>query len=943
MGCDPDGEKQRQAILTADADADGFSIEDGDCNDAMPEVFPDAEELCDGLDNDCDTVTDEGTQHLWYLDGDGDGYGNPSTEVDACDQPAGYIPTSGDCDDNNPFVSPDAEEGCDLIDQDCDGQVDEEVERYWFEDKDQDGYGDPDSAWSGCDAPEGYVNNDFDCDDTDERMNSLAEDICDSVDNDCDGVLDEDPEHPHFADNDNDGFGDPSDVVYACEAQVGRVPNDSDCDDTLPSVFPGAAEYCNAVDDDCDLAIDEGEAIDALVFFLDDDNDGFGGTTEVKRCEAPTGYTSVGEDCLDTDSAVFPGADEYCNDADDDCDDAVDESGAVDETTFYVDFDGDGYGDADFSQDACDAPTGWVSDSTDCDDSRSDVNPGELERCDDIDNDCDGDEDESGSIGESTWYTDNDGDSYGDPTLSTTACDQPGDAVDNDEDCDDSNASVSPDATEVCDSADNDCDGTTDENDATDALTWYADGDTDTYGDATKTLIACDQPNGYVSDDQDCDDGDATIYPGAHETWYDGVDSDCDDWSDYDADTDGFDSDQYSGTDCDDTNSAINTDATEVCDDGVDDDCSGVADDGCVEEHCGNISSSETWAAGDHELTCDVEVLGGATLTIEDGAKIAMHTGTRLIIGDTGAGELYADGSSAGIYFTSAASSPAAGDWDSVFVGSKATGSTYLNGLNLEYGGSGGACLEFDASVSMTLSDSTVQDCSGYGIYVDGTVGLDDISVTNASDCGVYVADTGGLLGLTGTLSGNGSYPISIPISVADQLDASTSSYKGNTRDSIELRGGAVVADLTLPQVDVDYRITDDVHVYDSSGPQLTFDQITVEMASGVAIGVGQSGPGDLQILTSTVTSDQASPLNGDWSAITLGGNASSTVIQNSTIEYGGGGTAGGMIECDNAGGNITNSVIQHSATYGIYTDSTCGLTLSGNTYANNTSGDTNF
>ena len=49
------------------------------------------------------------------------------------------------------------------------------------------------------------------------------------------------------------------------------------------------------------------------------------------------------------------------------------------------------------------------------------------------------------------------------------------------------------------------------------------------------------------------------------------------------------------------------------------------------------------------------------------------------------------------------------------------------------------------------------------------------------------------------------------------------------------------------------------------------------------------------------------------------------------------------MIECDNAGGNITNSVIQHSATYGIYTDSTCGLTLSGNTYANNTSGDTNF
>ena len=947
MGCDPTGEKALEAILTADADADGFTIQDGDCNDTLPEVYPDATEICDGLDNDCDTRTDEGTEHLWYLDVDDDGYGNPATEVDACTQPEGYIPTGGDCDDNHPEVAPGAPERCDEVDEDCDGAVDEDVESSWYIDVDEDGYGDPEGAWSGCDAPAGYVTNDFDCNDDDERMNSLADDICDNVDNDCDGDLDEDPDVPHFMDSDGDGWGDPLDVLMACEAQTGRVPDDTDCDDTLPGVFPGAAEYCNDIDDDCDLAIDEGEAQDALRWNLDDDGDGYGGPSEVKACSAPTGFVGNADDCDDTDTAIHPTADEYCNEVDDDCDNAVDESGALDETTWYVDFDNDQYGDVDFPLDACDQPAGYVADATDCDDSRDDVNPGETEVCDSRDNNCDGYQDEAGSIGESTWYADVDGDSYGDASDTTTSCDQPGDYVENDDDCDDSNASVSPDATEVCDSADNDCDGTVDENDAADATTWYADSDNDSFGDKSTSLVACDQPSGYVSDKTDCDDGDGTINPSAADTWYDGIDSDCAGDNDYDADADGWDSDGYGGDDCDDTNADINPDAEEVCDDLVDDDCSGVADDGCAEEHCGALASSETWAAGDHLVTCDVTVDNNYVLSIDPGAKIAMDSGTSVKVGTLGSGEIYAIGSSLDpVVFTSHQSPPSAGDWDGVYIGSGTTGNTDLQYVTFEYGGAGNACLDIDASVNLALTDIKAEYCQGSGIHQRGT----PVTITNADlqyngANGIYVKTGSGLSSFSGTVSNNTSYPVSIPASVADMLDVTSSTYSGNTVDYIALRADTINANLTLPVADVDYRVVGKLTVEDSVNyPVLTIDNVTVEMAGSTSIEVGTSTWGDIQILTATVTSAEPTPGNGDWGTISLGSHVSSSSITNSTIEYGGGGTTGGTIECDQAYGAITNSTIQYSATWGVYaTTSGCLLNLSGNTYGNNTSGDVNF
>jgi hypothetical protein len=207
-----------------------------------------------------------------------------------------------------------------------------------------------------------------------------------------------------------------------------------------------------------------------------------------------------------------------------------------------------------------------VTDATDCDDTSDDVNPGVAEVCNGTDDDCDGDIDDDDSSLDtssgSTWYDDGDGDGYGDASVPVQACVQPSGTVTDDTDCDDLAASINPGATEVCNSLDDDCDGLTDDDDGsldtTTATTWYADSDGDGYGDASATTLTCDAPSGYGSDDTDCDDGDATVYPGAADTWYDGVDSDCAGDDDDDADGDGEAPYAAGGTDCDDDDATVN-------------------------------------------------------------------------------------------------------------------------------------------------------------------------------------------------------------------------------------------------------------------------------------------------------------------------------------------------------------------------------------------------
>ncbi len=123
-----------------------------------------------------------------------------------------------------------------------------------------------------------------------------------------------------------------------------------------------------------------------------------------------------------------------------------------------------------------------------------------------------------------TWYADADSDNYGDAAAATTACDPPTGTVDNDLDCDDADAQVNPDAIELCNDEDDDCDGATDEDVGT---TWFADTDLDGVGDAANAVTACSAPAGYVAEAGDCDDRNENVYPGAVDVCS-GIDEDCD-------------------------------------------------------------------------------------------------------------------------------------------------------------------------------------------------------------------------------------------------------------------------------------------------------------------------------------------------------------------------------------------------------------------------------
>ena len=359
------------ATLDDDLDQDGYGL-DQDCDDGDALVNPAASELCDGVDNDCSGEIDDAVGDLWYDDDDGDSYGDPDTESQSCDGESGQVADNTDCNDAEALSFPGNPEVCDGIDNDCSGSVDDGVESTFYADADGDGHGDLAAPTLACEPPSGYTADATDCDDTNAQISPVATEICDTLDNNCDGDTDEDSAadaSTWYSDSDGDTYGDASASTVSCSAPSGYVADDSDCDDGDVNLNPDTLWYQDA------------------------DSDSYGNSgRSLSSCEQPSGYVSDNTDCEDLDAEIHPAASEVCDGIDNDCDTLVDDDDTpTDPTTWYSDSDADGYGDSTLSTSACDAPTGYVADNTDCDDTALDVNPGETEVCDGTDHDCDGD------------------------------------------------------------------------------------------------------------------------------------------------------------------------------------------------------------------------------------------------------------------------------------------------------------------------------------------------------------------------------------------------------------------------------------------------------------------------------------------------------------------------------------------------------------------------
>jgi MYXO-CTERM domain-containing protein len=497
----------------------------GDCDDTLASVYPGAAEACDGVYNDCSTPTEPWSTAIGPAnerDSDGDGQvecDRASTTPWLATTAAGAAlpaPTGGcDCDDLDDATYTGASEVCDGQYNECGSRPSNPVascpsrpsagpqpadER----DDDSDGYVEcvgPVSPWAGARAPLGGG----DCDDTSVSTHPNAAELCDGINNTCDGTGVPDDE----VDDDGDRY-------VECDRRGGvpwlgtPINGGWDCDDLDPLVHPGI------------------EAAAPLVCMRDLDGDGYG-DSNVDEEPDPTSDTpplQPGDDCDDTDPFVNPDAVETCDTVgDDDCDGSPNSQGggpiplSSTEGTqeLYLDNDGDGFGQlGGVVFNACLLTPGFSPSASDCNDGNAEIYPGHAELCNLVDDDCDGNVDEPESLdadplvsGCIELYRDQDGDFYGDRETSACICLNSGDSVAYADgfayvqapgDCDDGDDRTHP--LSCNDGIDNDLDGLIDGLDPGDPTS----GDPDCLYGLNEAGTEVELPLEYLDgNDNDCD------------------------------------------------------------------------------------------------------------------------------------------------------------------------------------------------------------------------------------------------------------------------------------------------------------------------------------------------------------------------------------------------------------------------------------------------------
>ncbi len=434
-------------ISYIDNDQDGFYGTENpetavDCDDNNASINPSAREICDYLDNNCDAETDEGLRKTFWVDRDEDGYGDTHEGYTLCnagdlaDQiDVSLVDNELDCDDEDRSVNPEARELCDDIDNNCNEAEDEDCSCIESEEK-QCGNSNIGECQYGTQIC--GINGEWS-----ECQGALFphDEECDGVDNDCDNQVDEGVKLTFYQDSDGDGFGNVNVTRQACAAPAGFVRDSTDCDDNDRNLWQLLQGYSDADGDGFGIGnqqnVCSGNALPAgyanragdcrdndraiwqlLVGYTDADGDGFGIGNQQNVCSGnalPAGYAGRAGDCRDNDRAIWQLLVGY-TDADGDgfgignqqnvcsgnalpagfanragdCNDG--NAGLWQNLPGYRDADGDGFG-AGNQQNVCSGnalPAGYANRAGDCGgDNNRNINPNAAEVCDGVDNDCD--------------------------------------------------------------------------------------------------------------------------------------------------------------------------------------------------------------------------------------------------------------------------------------------------------------------------------------------------------------------------------------------------------------------------------------------------------------------------------------------------------------------------------------------------------------------------